>query len=133
MSGRSRPVYSTRRIGIVTVGAWFIAIVAMVFVSVVALPIPTAPKTVSVIDPLAPLQTIEHCAREDGSSVPEEGNGEGQSYPCQWDARVDGNGLYGPDVPPVILYYRSDLMRCPVPSHPLVWCYDILTEWGSVS
>lgn len=54
------------------------------------------------------------CAQEDGS-------GDAQAYPCLWDARVQGNGTWGQDYPPVLVYVRGTCPSLP----PVARCFEV--------
>lgn len=54
------------------------------------------------------------CEQEDGS-------GEAQAYPCLWDARVQGNGTWGEDYPPVLVYVRGTCPSLP----PVARCFEV--------
>lgn len=70
------------------------------------------------------LASIKPCEHEDGS-------GESQTYPCQWDARIRGNGEWSDDYPPVLVYVRGTDAGCPrLPD--IARCFDV-DEWTQES
>lgn len=57
-----------------------------------------------------------HCDQEDGSGD--------QAYPCVWDARTQGNGMWGEDYPPVLVYVTTECPRVP----EVARCFRV-TDW----